>query len=200
MDLQPQVRSSSPQVTETEELIPPISAPAFGAAPSTGLFGQPQQQQQQQPQQTGSTVAPYSATPKQDGNNSITLHSITSMPQYEAKSFEELRLEDYLNNNKGTKGQNPPATGFGGFGAPGKSAAIYCTPITGLGPQHLQPLHSDSPHLPQRVAVSSEALQVRRSTTPFCHLHVLVDLFSRSTCIWTTCSCPEWGSLRKRSW
>ncbi|EJK61940.1 hypothetical protein THAOC_17490 [Thalassiosira oceanica] len=94
-------------------------APAFGAAPSTGLFGQPQQQQQQlQQQQTGSTVAPYSATPKQDGNNSITLHSITSMPQYEAKSFEELRLEDYLNNNKGTKGQNPPATGFGGFGAP----------------------------------------------------------------------------------
>jgi len=97
----------------------PAPAPAFGAAPSTGLFGQPQQQQQQlQQQQTGSTVAPYSATPKQDGNNSITLHSITSMPQYEAKSFEELRLEDYLNNNKGTKGQNPPATGFGGFGAP----------------------------------------------------------------------------------
>lgn len=137
MVLQLQVRFSSPQVTETKELIPPISAPAFGAAPSTGLFGQPQQQQQQlQQQQTGSTVAPYSATPKQDGNNSITLHSITSMPQYEAKSFEELRLEDYLNNNKGTKGQNPPATGFGGFGAPGKSAGRYHTSVTGLGPKH----------------------------------------------------------------
>ena len=124
-----------PKLHKLKKLISPISAPAFGAAPSTGLFGQPQQQQPQQQlqqQQTGSTVAPYSATPKQDGNNSITLHSITSMPQYEAKSFEELRLEDYLNNNKGTKGQNPPATGFGGFGAPGKSAGMSVCQSLGL--------------------------------------------------------------------
>ncbi|EJK55075.1 hypothetical protein THAOC_25230, partial [Thalassiosira oceanica] len=51
-----------------------------------------------QQQQTGSTVVPYSAsgTPKQEGpNNSIILHSITAMSWYDAKSFEELRLEDY---------------------------------------------------------------------------------------------------------
>lgn len=50
------------------------------------------------------------------------------MPQYEQKSFEELRLEDYMAGNKGTKGQAPPAaaSGFGGFGvAPGKSKSVH---------------------------------------------------------------------------
>jgi len=80
---------------------------------------------------------PYqTTTSKQDGNTSIILQAITAMPQYEQKSFEELRLEDYMAGNKGTKGQAAPATstGFGGFGvAPGKSNVAqefcYCSPV-----------------------------------------------------------------------
>lgn len=87
-------------------------------------MGQPMGQPQQT--QTGSMVAPFQPTTKQDGTNQIVLQAITAMPQYEQKSFEEIRLEDYLVGNKGTKGQAAPApaaTGFGGFGAapqPGK--------------------------------------------------------------------------------
>ena len=72
---------------------------------------------------------PYqTTTSKQDGNTSIILQAITAMPQYEQKSFEELRLEDYMAGNKGTKGQAAPATstGFGGFGvAPGNSNSLH---------------------------------------------------------------------------
>ena len=50
------------------------------------------------------------------------------MPQYEQKSFEELRLEDYMAGNMGTKGQAAPAStsGFGGFGVtPGKYITLH---------------------------------------------------------------------------
>ena len=105
---------------------------AFGAASTPSAFGQPQQQQTQ----TGSTVAPYQTTTKADGSNSITLQAITAMPQYENKSFEELRLEDYMAGNKGTKGQAAPATsGFGAapaFGQPAPAPAFGApAPATG---------------------------------------------------------------------
>lgn len=113
-------RSIFPQLTLSVDqrfaCTAPAAAGAFGAAP--GGFGQPQ------PTQTGSSMAPYQTTTKQDGTNQIVLQAITAMQQYEGKSFEELRLEDYMAGNKGTKGQAAPApTGFGGFGAapqPGK--------------------------------------------------------------------------------
>ncbi|EED91206.1 hypothetical protein THAPSDRAFT_262891, partial [Thalassiosira pseudonana CCMP1335] len=99
----------------------PSPAPAFGMKPAQGLFGsapsafgQPALGGQQQ---TGTAAVPYQETSKNDGSSSIILQAITAMPQYEQKSFEELRLEDYLAGNKGTQGQAPVSTGFGGFGA-----------------------------------------------------------------------------------
>lgn len=95
-------------------------------------------------------MAPYQTTSKADGTNQIILQSITAMPQYEQKSFEELRLEDYLAGNKGSKGQAAPtATGFGatpsfgGFGAapqPGISKTEYYVCPPQLIHQHIFPL------------------------------------------------------------
>ena len=55
------------------------------------------------------------------------------MSQYESKSFEELRYEDYLAGNKGNQGQQQPAApaGFGGFGAapqPAPSTGLFGAP------------------------------------------------------------------------
>ena len=97
----------------------PAPAP-FGAAPAAGAFGAPMQQT------AGTASAPFTTTSKSDGNNSIILQSITGMPQFEQKSFEELRLEDYAAGNKGTKGATaaPSAGGFGGFGSPAPAPAF----------------------------------------------------------------------------
>ena len=62
---------------------------------------------------------PFQVTSKRDNNASINLQSITAMPQYENKSFEELRFEDYSQGNKGSASTPTAgnAGGFGGFGA-----------------------------------------------------------------------------------
>ena len=51
----------------------------------------------------GTLIAPYQMTTKHDGTNQYFYQAITAMPQYEDKSFEELRLDDYLAENKGMK-------------------------------------------------------------------------------------------------
>jgi len=78
----------------------------------------------------GTVVAPFRAIGKVDGTASITFQSITAMVQYEHKSFEELRVEDYMAGNKGSQEQaQPGAGGFGssltsGFGTPTPSPAV----------------------------------------------------------------------------
>jgi hypothetical protein len=87
---------------------------------------------------TGSTVAQYQPTQKVDGTSTIVLQAITAMQQYEQKSFEELRLEDYMAGNKGTQGQqqqpSAPTSTFGGFGAaPAPSAFGQPAPAPAFG-------------------------------------------------------------------
>jgi len=115
-------------------------SPAFGGgfgspapAPSGGMFGAPAQAPTgglfgaSAPAPAvagsgGSKIAPFNVTNRADGNNAtqISFQSITAMQQYEGKSFEEIRFEDYSMGNKGDgSGNNSTSTGgFGGFGAP----------------------------------------------------------------------------------
>ena len=112
----------------------PAAAPAagglFGSSPAAAMGGAGAGR--------GSLLVPYQATRKVDGATTINFQSISAMAQYENKSFEELRLEDYMAGNKGSQGQAAPApTGFGApaaptgglFGAPAPAPA----PSTGFG-------------------------------------------------------------------
>ena len=93
------------------------AAPAFGASSATtpNTAGAV----------SGTAAVPYAATHKTDGSLKIVIHGITAMPCYEYKSFEELRMEDYMQNNRGSRGQTQPgaagttpgATSGFGFGA-----------------------------------------------------------------------------------
>jgi Ca2+-binding EF-hand superfamily protein len=88
----------------------------------------------------GTMMAPYqeSSIRDEDGVSSVSFQSITAMAQYEHKSFEELRLEDYMAGNKGTQGPTqPPATGAfgaapagggGAFGAPAAATGAFGFP------------------------------------------------------------------------
>ncbi|CAB9524121.1 pore complex protein Nup98-Nup96 [Seminavis robusta] len=114
---------------------PAFGAPApppgsiFGGAPAPapgGLFGAPAAAAPGQPGGGGSKQTPYQPTPRQDGTSTIQMQSISAMPAYENKNFDELRYEDYLQGNKGAG--NAASTGFGGFGAPAPSGAPFGAP------------------------------------------------------------------------
>jgi len=78
----------------------------------------------------GTLATPYSVTSKSDGSTTINIQAITAMPQYEAKSFEELRFEDYQAGNKGSMGQPGAAAPVtGGFGTTGAFGAPAPTPV-----------------------------------------------------------------------
>jgi len=126
----------------------PFGAPApaggglFGApAPGTGAFGAPAAtspfggQPAAQGPHEGTSAVPFQVTSRKDNNNTINLQSITAMTQYENKSFEELRFEDYSKGNKGTaSATTPTAGGFGGFGAQPAPAPFGApAPATGGG-------------------------------------------------------------------
>lgn len=125
------------------------AAPAFGApgggfgAPSTpspfgapasnafggGGFGPPAGVQK------GTGVPPYRDTQERESTSgpggqvqTFTYKSISKMPEYQNKSFEELRCEDYAKGNKG--GSAPAAMPFGAattspFGAPAPAASPF---------------------------------------------------------------------------
>jgi hypothetical protein len=81
----------------TPAFFAPVTIGAFDGAPAADVFGQPLHQQRSQ---AGTIVTQYQATIKQDGMSSNIFQAITAMPQYEHKSFEEVRLDDYMAGNK----------------------------------------------------------------------------------------------------
>ena len=128
----------------------PVPAPAggmFGApapAPGGGMFGAPAPSGMGGAaapvgQGQGTMAFPFQASRKADGTSSINFQSITAMGQYEHKSFEELRVEDYMAGNKGSQGQAQPAGGgFGssltsGFGAPAPAVGGFGAPAPAAG-------------------------------------------------------------------
>ena len=131
----------------------PAPAPSGGlfAAPAPSAFGGGGFGSPAAAQGGGTKLNPFQPTRKQDGTSSIQFQSITAMPQYQTKSFEELRVEDYMAGNKGSQGQAPatggfgaPAAGgfgspapapggFGGFGSPAPAPAPFGAPTSGFG-------------------------------------------------------------------
>jgi nuclear pore complex protein Nup98-Nup96 len=101
----------------------------FGApapAPTPGMYGSPAGVA---PGGVGTRAAPYQQTSKQDGTSTIIFQSITAMPAYEQKSFEELRMEDYQQGNRGSTNTTPTASnnagGFGFSSAPAPTGGLF---------------------------------------------------------------------------
>ena len=116
----------------------------FGSNPASAM-GASTGQAQGQGQGRGTMVAPYQASRKADGTTPISFQSITAMAQYEHKSFEELRVEDYMAGNKGSQGQQQsqpaaggafgaaPVGGGGAFGAPAAATGTFGSPTPAPG-------------------------------------------------------------------
>ena len=76
---------------------PPPRPPIFSGVHSSLPFNNGAQPD------TGTLATHYQQTVKQDGSNKVTIASITAMPEYETKSFEELRIADYRLGNFGAR-------------------------------------------------------------------------------------------------
>ena len=84
------------------------SSSFFGGGPTVPAFTSPH----------------VSFQPHKDSENgvSVTIHSISAMPNYIGKSFEELRLEDYAVGRKGRTSAFPPSSSSNYMSAPATSA------------------------------------------------------------------------------
>jgi len=89
---------------------------------------------------TGTRVAPYSKTVEKDGSSTATgqaqgnFISITAMPQYQGKSVEELRFEDYTAGVKSAAaGPAGPAANPFGAASPAAAPSPFGLPSTSTG-------------------------------------------------------------------
>lgn len=106
----------------------------FGAA-TTPAFGQ-----SQQTGANGSAIVKYQALHGTDtlikGGASTTVntkqHCITAMKEYEGKSLEEIRIEDYTANRKGPQAGGIPGSSGGLFGAtaPNAGGGLFGVPAS----------------------------------------------------------------------
>ncbi|KAF8345565.1 hypothetical protein F5887DRAFT_1061706 [Amanita rubescens] len=113
----------------------------FGAKP-TSTFGSTATGAQPTPPviTTGTSNPPYQAHTDKDATSNVTLQyqAITCMPAYSGYSFEELRLQDYMQNRK-TAGSTQPSTGVYGPQQPQQTTqpsafgATTSAPSTGFG-------------------------------------------------------------------
>ncbi|XP_018566135.1 nuclear pore complex protein Nup98-Nup96 [Anoplophora glabripennis] len=114
---QPSLFGQQPQPQQTSSIFQPSTSNLFGG--TTGFVGQ----------QAAGTVVKFNPVTGTDTmmKNGVAQsintkhHSITCMKEYENRSFEELRFEDYLANRKGPQQQ-------AGFGAPPFGAAATSAP------------------------------------------------------------------------
>ena len=142
------------------------NSPAFGASDPVSVTPSPFKTAPNNPfavdgafTAIGSTVAPYRTTQTADGT---TFQTITAMPQYEQKSLEELRLDDYMVKNKSKKDSSEKrrirssakplfeaasASGGGGisFGSFGRSSSnAGFPPMSSAAPTNLFPTKAAS--------------------------------------------------------
>ena len=120
--------------------------------------------------QPGTGQPPYQPHRDQEQNTSgkrmeMVYHCITTNPAYRAKSFEELRLEDYKQGNKGRGGAAPAAGSFGSSPTTGAFGSTTTTTRRPLERLHLhrglsEPRRSARPR--PRPADSSGAPRHRR--------------------------------------
>ncbi|KAL9184190.1 hypothetical protein ACHAXT_002276 [Thalassiosira profunda] len=124
----------------------------------------------------GPSTVPYQPAFKSDGTNAIVLHSITAMPQYEHKSFEELRLDD--------RTTGCPSTGFqisaptaNATAQPGPPVFPFGAPAFGGGALGTQPGASSlAPRYSLAQPVSQSTEQSKPSFVPIETLYYVAPL------------------------
>ncbi|XP_061394699.1 nuclear pore complex protein Nup98-Nup96 [Musca vetustissima] len=118
----------------------PTTTSVFGSS-TTSAFGQPANAAAAA--NPGTSIAKYVPTIGTDtlmkggqpNNVNTKQHCITAMKEYEGKSLEELRMEDYLANRKGPQSGTTTGFGFGAAAQPTTGTGLFGStnqPSTGL--------------------------------------------------------------------
>ncbi|XP_013097409.2 nuclear pore complex protein Nup98-Nup96 [Stomoxys calcitrans] len=118
----------------------PTTTSVFGST-TASAFGQPANAAAAA--NAGTSIAKYIATTGTDtlmkggqpNNVNTKQHCITAMKEYENKSLEELRMEDYMANRKGPQAGANTGFGFGATAQPAAGTGLFgstAQPTTGL--------------------------------------------------------------------